>query len=75
MLQLNKVTKAIADAETCIRLKPEWEKGYFRKGNALETLEKTEEVSAGRHEGFSTLSLSYSCKETLTPPDVVCVFY
>ena len=64
MLQLNKVTKAIADAETCIRLKPEWEKGYFRKGNALETLEKTEEVSAGRQEGFSTLSLIFLQRKT-----------
>lgn len=44
LLQLNKVTKAIADAEECIRLKPDWEKGYFRKGNALETLKKTEEA-------------------------------
>ena len=44
LLQLNKVTKAMADAEECIRLKPDWEKGYFRKGNAFETLAKTEEV-------------------------------
>ena len=44
MLQLNKVTKAIADAEECIKLKPDWEKGYFRKGNAYETLNKTEEA-------------------------------
>lgn len=34
----------MADAEECIRLKPDWEKGYFRKGNAFETLAKTEEV-------------------------------
>ena len=33
----------MADAEECIRLKPDWEKGYFRKGNAFETLAKTEE--------------------------------
>ena len=45
---MNKVTKAIADAEECIRLKPDWEKGYFRKGNALETLKKTEEVRKKR---------------------------
>uniref|UniRef100_A0A7S3C808 Uncharacterized protein n=1 Tax=Chloropicon roscoffensis TaxID=1461544 RepID=A0A7S3C808_9CHLO len=44
LLQLNKVTKAMADAEECIRLKPDWEKGYFRKGNAFETLAKTEEA-------------------------------
>jgi len=34
----------MADAEECIRLKPDWEKGYFRKGNAFETLAKTEEA-------------------------------
>uniref|UniRef100_A0A7S2Z7J5 Uncharacterized protein n=1 Tax=Chloropicon laureae TaxID=464258 RepID=A0A7S2Z7J5_9CHLO len=44
LLQLNKVSKAIADAEECIRLKPDWEKGYFRKGNAYETLKKTGEA-------------------------------
>ena len=44
LLQLSKVTKALQDAETCIKLKPDWEKGYFRKGSALEHMKKTEEV-------------------------------
>ena len=50
LLQLNKVSKAIADAEECIRLKPDWEKGYFRKGNAYETLKKTGEVTYSKNE-------------------------
>ena len=36
-LKLGKVAKAIEDADECIVLKPDWEKGYFRKGQALET--------------------------------------
>mmetsp|Transcript_12991 Transcript_12991/g.24781 ORF Transcript_12991/g.24781 Transcript_12991/m.24781 type:complete len:311 (+) Transcript_12991:181-1113(+) len=45
-LQLLKVQKALADAETCIKLRPTWEKGYFRKGCALEALEKFEQALA-----------------------------
>ncbi|QDZ25447.1 hypothetical protein HOP50_17g79870 [Chloropicon primus] len=44
LLQLNKVKKAIADADECIRLKPDWEKGYFRKGTIYESMDKTEEA-------------------------------
>lgn len=40
LIKLNKVTKALADAEECIRLNPEWEKGYFRKAGALEAMDK-----------------------------------
>jgi tetratricopeptide (TPR) repeat protein len=45
LVQLNKLPKALADAEECIRLEPEWDKGYFRKGAALEAQDKLEEVS------------------------------
>ncbi|KAG2454526.1 hypothetical protein HYH02_000373 [Chlamydomonas schloesseri] len=44
LLKLNKVTKALEDAETAIRLKPEWEKGYFRKAAALEVADKLQEA-------------------------------
>ena len=33
--KLNSYQKAIDDAEKCIELKPDWSKGYQRKGNAL----------------------------------------
>jgi len=37
-LKLNKDSKALADAEKCIELKPNWPKGYFRKACALSEL-------------------------------------
>ncbi|CAM6095091.1 unnamed protein product [Calypogeia fissa] len=45
-LNLLKVTKALADAEMTIKLNPSWEKGYFRKGSALEGAERYEEALA-----------------------------
>eukprot|EP00249_Psilotum_nudum_P017854 c26523_g1_i1 orf=190-1134(+) len=43
-LSLSKVTKALADAETTVKLRPTWEKGYFRKGCALEAMGRYEEA-------------------------------
>ncbi|KAL6623462.1 hypothetical protein ACP70R_033341 [Stipagrostis hirtigluma subsp. patula] len=43
-LQLVKLSKALADAETTINLKPQWEKGHFRKGCVLEAMERYEEA-------------------------------
>lgn len=44
LLKLNKVTKALDDANTCIKLSADWEKGYFRKGAALEALQRYDEA-------------------------------
>lgn len=38
LLQLSKVKRALVDAQTCVDLRPDWEKGHFRKGAALEAL-------------------------------------
>lgn len=43
-MKLNKMQKALADAEECIKCKPEWEKGYFRKANVLEATLKFDQV-------------------------------
>ncbi|KAJ4842779.1 hypothetical protein Tsubulata_024920 [Turnera subulata] len=43
-LQLVKLNKALADAETTITLNPEWEKGYFRKGCVLEAMEQYDQA-------------------------------
>ncbi|XP_073126615.1 uncharacterized protein [Henckelia pumila] len=45
-LNLVKLNKALADAETTISLKPDWEKGYFRKGCVLEAMENYEDALA-----------------------------
>ncbi|EYU41448.1 hypothetical protein MIMGU_mgv1a010764mg [Erythranthe guttata] len=43
-LNLVKLSKALADADTTITLKPDWEKGYFRKGCVLEAMERYEDA-------------------------------
>lgn len=49
LLNLNKFTKALADAEACINLRPDWDKGHYRKGLASEAAGKTEEVGPAMH--------------------------
>ncbi|CAA7404015.1 unnamed protein product [Spirodela intermedia] len=45
-LHLVKLSKALADAETTITLKPQWEKGYFRKGCVLEAMGRYDDAVA-----------------------------
>ncbi|KAJ7979993.1 Hsp70-hsp90 organizing protein 1 [Quillaja saponaria] len=45
-LQLAKLNKALVDAETTITLKPQWEKGHFRKGCVLEAMERYDDALA-----------------------------
>nr|XP_010910794.1 U-box domain-containing protein 70 isoform X1 [Elaeis guineensis] len=45
-LHLVKLSKALADAEMTITLKPQWEKGYFRKGCILEAMERYDDAVA-----------------------------
>lgn len=37
LLKLNKLAKALADAEECVKLEPAWDKGWMRKGMVLES--------------------------------------
>ncbi len=65
LLKLKKVSKALDDAEECIRLRPEWEKGYFRKaavqeeqgeaGAAYETYLKALEIAPGNRDLMTRL--------------------
>lgn len=43
-LNLVKLNRALADAETTILLRPEWDKGHFRKGCILEAMERYEDA-------------------------------
>ncbi|CAA2999972.1 serine threonine- phosphatase 5 [Olea europaea subsp. europaea] len=45
-LHLVKLNKALTDAETTVNLKPDWEKGYFRKGCVLEAMERYDDALA-----------------------------
>ncbi|XP_002993680.2 RNA polymerase II-associated protein 3 [Selaginella moellendorffii] len=51
-LNLLKVTKALADAETTVKLNPTWEKGYFRKGSALEAMDRYDDALAAYREAL-----------------------
>jgi tetratricopeptide (TPR) repeat protein len=44
LLKLNKVAKALADAEECVKLDPAFHKGYMRMALALESQQRLEEV-------------------------------
>jgi hypothetical protein len=44
LLKLNKVAKALADAEDCVKLDPAFHKGYMRMALALESQQRLEEV-------------------------------
>ncbi|TVU45700.1 hypothetical protein EJB05_05196 [Eragrostis curvula] len=39
-LKIGEATKALFDANTCIKMQPEWLKGYYRKGAALMSLKE-----------------------------------
>ncbi|KAE8776406.1 Protein STIP1-like protein [Hordeum vulgare] len=43
-LQMTEADKAVRDANTCIKLRPEWIKGYYREGAALMSLEDYKEA-------------------------------
>jgi stress-induced-phosphoprotein 1 len=48
---LKQFDKALEDADACIQLKPDWAKGYGRKGLALSNLRQWEEAKAAYSKG------------------------
>ncbi|ONK74352.1 uncharacterized protein A4U43_C03F5350 [Asparagus officinalis] len=63
-LHLVKLNKALVDAETTIKLNPQWEKGHFRKGCVLEAMERHEDAIISFQEAlkFNPKSLEVSKK-------------
>lgn len=43
-LQMAEADKALRDANTCVKLRPEWLKGYYRKGAALMSFKEYKEA-------------------------------
>ncbi|CAN6292043.1 unnamed protein product [Urochloa humidicola] len=43
-LQMGESTKALSDAKSCIKMRPEWIKGYYRKGATLMLLKEYKEA-------------------------------
>lgn len=43
-MKLNKIQKAHGDADRVIEMKPDWEKGYFRKASVYESQGQYEEA-------------------------------
>merc|ERR1711991_129676 len=48
---LNQLEKALKDANECVRLKPDWAKGYYRLGHALALSHKYEEAQTALKKG------------------------
>jgi stress-induced-phosphoprotein 1 len=51
-INLNNFQKALEDAEQCIKIKPDWAKGYLRKGMAEFKLDKLEEAAETYKKGL-----------------------
>eukprot|EP00921_Rhytidocystis_pertsovi_P011057 GHVQ01017816.1.p1 GENE.GHVQ01017816.1~~GHVQ01017816.1.p1 ORF type:complete len:549 (-),score=83.33 GHVQ01017816.1:1872-3518(-) len=49
---LHKYKEALQDAEKCVKLKPDWPKGYSRKGLALHNLGKSDEAETTYNQGL-----------------------
>eukprot|EP00884_Botryococcus_braunii_P016910 jgi/Botrbrau1/3902/Bobra.0183s0123.1 len=45
-LQLKDYEKALRDAAVCLKLNPQWDKGHFRKGSALESINIRQALAA-----------------------------
>ncbi|KAG0548170.1 hypothetical protein BDA96_01G143600 [Sorghum bicolor] len=52
LLQIGEATGALSDASTCIKMRPEWIKGYYRKGTALMSLKEYKEACNAFMAGF-----------------------
>lgn len=63
---LNDHTKALSDAELCIRVKPSWLKGHFRKAVALEALNRLDEAQKAYQEALKTEPANEEVQQKLT---------
>ncbi|GMF44857.1 unnamed protein product [Phytophthora fragariaefolia] len=60
-LSLDDASLALADAERCIQTKPDWAKGFSRKGAALHALRRYDEAAAAYSEGLKVDASNAAC--------------
>lgn len=56
-LNIGEIERALEDAKTCVKLKPKWNRGHFRMGQAFEKLEQFEDVGQFRCVRFPITSV------------------
>lgn len=61
----NQLDKALADANQCIAIKPDWSKGYSRKGHALLMMKKYDEATEVYRKGLTIEPGNAACEQGL----------
>ena len=56
---------ALEDGNQCVKLKPDWGKGYSRKGAALHALDRLEEASEAFEQGLAVDPTNDALKQGL----------
>lgn len=63
---LREFQKALDDAENCVRCRPTWEKGYFRRGVALQSMGKLDDARKAFQQHLQIKPDSSEVRDTLT---------
>jgi stress-induced-phosphoprotein 1 len=61
LLKLNKLAKALSDAEECVKLDPTWDKGWMRKGMVLESQGQLQQVGPACNAACPLWTVNPSC--------------
>lgn len=62
---MSKFNEALADSEKCIEIKPDWSKGFQRKGMAQQALGQMEDAIKNYEQGMKMDPNNAQCKQML----------